>query len=72
MRNTLDKNNGFYKSNTLGISANQIGYDYRIMLVSKYPGKIGNKFFDVMINPNILHLSEEQNIFWEGCISDEK
>ncbi len=72
MRKTIFLNQGFFEGNTIGLSANQCGYDYRIMMVSKYPGKIKNKLFDIMINPTILKLSEEESIFWEGCISDLK
>jgi peptide deformylase len=74
MRNTIDNVEGFYGGNTIGVSANQLGYDYQIMIISKYPGnpKLKNKYFDIIINPSIMNKSIEESIFWEGCISDVK
>ena len=74
MKNTIDNIEGFYSGNTLGISANQVGYNLKIMMISKYPRHPykRNKLYDVLINPEIIKLSEEEKLFWEGCISDDK
>jgi peptide deformylase len=72
MKKTLNNYDGFYAGNTLGISGNQCGYDLRIMMLAKFPGKLGLKLMDTLINPKIISLSEEESTIWEGCISDDK
>jgi len=65
---------GNYEKTSLGLSANQIGYDKRIMIISKYPStnSLKNLFFDALINPEIINFSQEKNIKWEGCLSEPK
>ena len=63
---------GYYENTSLGLSANQIGYDKRIIIISRYPSilRLRKLFFDAMINPEILEYSQEKNIKWEGCLSE--
>lgn len=72
MRNTIINVEGFFKNSCLGLAANQIGENYRIILMSRYPRnkKSMHKFLDVYINPEITKLSEDSITLWEGCISD--
>lgn len=74
MKHTLTNMTGFYYKKGLGISANQVGCNKRIMVLSKFPRNslLQYKFFKVIINPHVLELSEEKSIKWEGCLSDEK
>jgi len=46
-----------------GLSANQVGYDKRIMII------LGKKFKDVLINPEISSKSKKTFSFREGCLS---
>lgn len=73
MRNTMLNVEGFFKNNALGISANQVGYDLRIILISKTPNTIGlkNRNVEVLINPVIKDLSDEMTTKWEGCLSEK-
>jgi peptide deformylase len=69
MKENILKIEGIHK-NSLGLSANQIGYDKRIILISKYPTlKLMRKFFDAIINPEILEYSEDKTLKWEACLS---
>ena len=63
---------GFYENNCIGMSANQIGYDCSLFIISKYPKseKEKTKFYDVFINAEIVELSKKEVFKWEGCISD--
>jgi peptide deformylase len=72
MKKIILNNDTFYKGSTLGISANQIGADYRIIYVSKYPGNVKLRFsqFELLFNTKIVSLSTDTSIYWEGCISD--
>jgi peptide deformylase len=65
---------GFYEGNCVGLSANQIGYNYNIFVVSKFPKSESrkNKVFDFYINPEIIEYSMNQVLKWEGCISDKE
>jgi peptide deformylase len=74
MKNTLINIPGFYHKRSLGISANQVGINKRIMVLSKFPRNsfLQYKFFNVIINPKILETSTEKCLKWEGCLSDEK
>ncbi len=49
--------------NGIGIAANQVGYDYRVIAVD------GPQFSGIMINPIIHERSEEIFHFVEGCLS---
>lgn len=48
----------------LGLSANQVGREYRIFL-----GRIGKSEIRLFINPEIIEFSEEKIIMTEGCLS---
>jgi peptide deformylase len=74
MKNIMLINDTFYKGFSLGMSANQIGSDYRMIFVSKYPGNSKLMFsnFELLLNPRIVALSDDTSIFWEGCLSDTK
>jgi peptide deformylase len=74
MKFTMQNITGFYEDNCLGLAANQIGYNYKIMIISKYPKieKLKNKVVDVIINPEITYFSDVNSLKWEGCISDKK
>lgn len=65
---------GFYDGNCVGLSANQIGYNYKLFIVSKFPKseKLKNKAFDIYINPEIVEYSLNEVLKWEGCISDKE
>jgi len=73
MKYTMQNITGFYEDNCLGLAANQIGYNYKIMIISKYPkiDRLKNKVVDIMINPEITYFSDLDNLKWEGCISDK-
>jgi peptide deformylase len=72
MKETILNVEGIQK-NSLGISANQIGYDKRIILITKYPTiKLMKKFFEALINPEILEYSEDKSLKWEACLSYPK
>jgi peptide deformylase len=65
---------GFYQGNCIGMSANQLGYNYNIFVVSKFPKSETqkNKFFEMYINPEIVESSDNQVLKWEGCVSDKQ
>jgi peptide deformylase len=48
----------------LGLSANQVGKEYRMFL-----GRIGKKEIRLFINPEILEFSDERVVMTEGCLS---
>ncbi len=50
-------------SNAVGLAANQVGYDYRMITIR------GDEFEGPMINPVIESASEEKFHFIEGCLS---
>lgn len=72
MKQALTKVKGFYENSSLGISANQIGIQKRIILVSRYPStlKLRKHYFDAYINPEVIEYSTETNFKWEGCLSE--
>jgi peptide deformylase len=74
MKYTLLNIQGFYKNSCLGIAANQIGINQRIIMISKYPtiNSMKQKFIEIMINPEIIDISKDKSILWEGCISDDE
>lgn len=50
----------------VGISANQIGYNKRIIAISKKDGKWG-----IFINPSIVSIKRDKFVSEEGCLSIE-
>ena len=50
-------------SNGIGLSANQIGFPYRVFAMR------GLEYNFVCFNPKIVHQSEETNLLEEGCLS---
>lgn len=50
-------------SKAVGLAANQVGYNYRIITID------GPEFSGVMINPTIQEQTEEIFHFMEGCLS---
>lgn len=48
----------------LGLSANQIGFEYRMFL-----GRITKSEIRLFVNPKILEFSEETFVMTEGCLS---
>ena len=44
-----------------------------MFIFSKYPGGPNKyRFFEVVVNPKILEISEEKTLKWEACLSDEQ
>jgi peptide deformylase len=74
MVNEMVNIKGFFQNNCVGISANQLGYDLSVFVISRCPRneKLKNKFHDIYINPQIIKVSEETSLKWEGCISEPK
>lgn len=56
------------KADGVGLSANQIGLNLKLF-VAQVPDKDGNMKFYAIFNPKIEKISEEKNIFEEGCLS---
>jgi peptide deformylase len=54
---TMNENNG------IGLAANQIGKLYRVFVMRGNPENL------VCFNPRIVHISEEQIVLEEGCLS---
>lgn len=54
-----------FEEGGIGLSANQIGYEYRVF-VMKGQNKEQSMFF---ANPEIMELSEETELMEEGCLS---
>lgn len=48
----------------LGLSANQVGFEYRMFL-----GRIAKREIRLFINPEILEFSQEKVVMTEGCLS---
>jgi len=63
---------GFYKNGCMGLSANQIGYNYNMFIIGKYPLTNRKQIMEIMINAEILETSNELSIKWEGCVSDRE
>jgi peptide deformylase len=55
-------------ANGVGLSANQIGLDMR-MFVAEVPDAEGGLKFYAIFNPETEKISEEKNVFEEGCLS---
>ncbi len=56
------------EANGIGLSANQIGYDFRVF-VAQVPDQNGHMKFYSLFNPTIEQLSAEQVDMEEGCLS---
>lgn len=56
------------EANGIGLSANQIGLDLK-MFVAEIPDPQGGMKFYAVFNPKIEKMSEEKNVFEEGCLS---
>lgn len=57
----------------VGLAANQIGIDKRILVLEvnnnpRYPGQDDVPLM-VLVNPVVHYVGEEQESFWEGCLS---
>ncbi len=63
----LDDQNGGVHG--VGLAANQVGIDARIMLVTFNMGKKKNFKVVPMINPEIIEVSKKQVKMEEGCLS---
>ncbi len=55
-------------ANGIGLSANQIGLDFRVF-VAEVPDRNGDKKFYAVFNPKIEKVSEEKVPYEEGCLS---
>lgn len=55
-------------ANGIGLSANQIGLDYRVFVAEVPDAQGGTKFYAVF-NPNIEKVSDEKVPYEEGCLS---
>jgi peptide deformylase len=56
------------KANGIGLSANQIGLDFKVFVAEIPDGQGGTKFYAVF-NPKIEKISGEKAIYEEGCLS---
>ena len=57
-----------HEANGIGLSANQIGLDFKVF-VAEVPDAQGGLKFYAIFNPEIEKVSEEQVTFEEGCLS---
>jgi peptide deformylase len=57
-----------HRANGIGLSANQIGLDFK-MFIAEIPDPSGGTKFYAVFNPKIEKLSEETIVFEEGCLS---
>ena len=55
------------KEGGIGLSANQVALDAQIFVMKPYLAEVKTPF--AVINPEILRISEEQEIMPEGCLS---
>ena len=55
-------------ANGIGLSANQIGFTYRIF-IAQVPAENGGYKFYAIFNPEIEKPSKEKMLFEEGCLS---
>ena len=59
----------------VGMAAPQIGKNVRIFVTEIRETEVRKKGTDplrVFINPEIMQFSEEKNLLWEGCISNDE
>jgi len=65
----VKKMRGFMKqANGVGLSANQIGLNYRVF-VAQVPDSQGHLKFYAIFNPEITKTSNEKDVLEEGCLS---
>ena len=56
------------EANGVGLSANQIGLDFRVF-VAEVPDLQGGTKFYAVFNPKLEKVGEEKTMFEEGCLS---
>jgi peptide deformylase len=56
------------KANGIGLSANQIGLDFK-MFVAEVPDAQGGTKFYAVFNPKIEKIGQESAVYEEGCLS---
>ena len=57
-----------HKANGIGLSANQIGFDFKMFVAEIPDGDGGTKFYAVF-NPKLEKFGEETVVYEEGCLS---
>src|SRR5579859_1292850 len=57
-----------HKANGIGLSANQIGLEFK-MFVAEVPDVKGGTKFYAVFNPKLEKVGDEENIYEEGCLS---
>lgn len=62
MREAIKKESG------IGLSANQLGSDWRLF-IAQIPSDEGKPKFYAIFNPNIIKLSKDKTALEEGCLS---
>ena len=73
MKNTVINVDGFYKGNGLAIAANQVGFNFNIILLldkkfNKYFNRLKNH--SLFINPSYTIVNNNKILKWEGCLSE--
>ena len=58
-----------YAYQGIGLAANQVGFDNRVIIVAKNPERFPNTTPLVMINPVIQSRSNKKQTMREGCLS---
>jgi len=56
---------GWYKDKLLGLSAIQLGYPVRLIMVKS------GSFYEFMVNPEIVKMDAKMATYYEGCMSIE-
>jgi len=56
------------RANGIGLSANQIGLDFKVFVAEVPDAQGGSKFYAIF-NPEIEKISSEKVVFEEGCLS---
>lgn len=56
------------KEKGVGLSANQLGFDWRLF-IAEIPGDKGKPKFYAIFNPEIIKISKNKIILEEGCLS---
>ena len=56
------------KQKGIGLSANQLGFDWRLF-IAEIPGKKGKPKFYAIFNPGVVKISKEKTTIEEGCLS---
>jgi peptide deformylase len=57
-----------HEANGIGLSANQIGLDFKVFVAEVPDAQGGSKFYAIF-NPEIEKISSEKVVFEEGCLS---